>query len=213
MASDLLGSMRVEILGDNKKLDKSIKDSQKNTETFAKKTSALGGTLSKLFAGIGFAVVAKKLFDLGKQAENLFRVQELAETKLDATLKATGFAAGLTAEQLKTMASELQNVTTFGDETIISAQSMLLTFKDIGEDVFPRALESILDVSSAMGTDLQSSTIQIGKALNDPISGLAALSRVGIQFTEDQKDLIKGFVESGDKAQAQAVILKELKGS
>jgi hypothetical protein len=210
MASDYIGAVRVAVVGDNTQLDKSLKDSKKKTEDFGKSTAKLGGTLSKLFAGIGFAVVAKKLFDLGKQAENLFRVQELAETKLDATLKATGFAAGLTAEQLKTMASELQNVTTFGDETIISAQSMLLTFKDIGEDVFPRALESILDVSSAMGTDLQSSTIQIGKALNDPIAGLAALSRVGIQFTEDQKDLIKGFVESGDKAQAQAVILKEL---
>ena len=90
--ADLLGSMRVEIVGDNSKLDKSMKESQKKVTSF-------GSSLSKVFAGIGFAVVAKKLFDLGKQAENLFKVQELAETKLDATLKATASAAGLTADE------------------------------------------------------------------------------------------------------------------
>lgn len=210
MASDLLGSMRVEIVGDNSKLDKSINTSKKNTEEFGKSATGLGTSLGKLFTGIGFAVVAKKLFVLGKQAENLFQIQETAEAKLDQTLKATGEAAGLTAEELKKMASELQEVTTVGDEATIGAQSLLLTFKDIGRDVFPRALESILDVSEAMGQDLKSSTIQIGKALNDPVAGLAALSRVGIQFTEDQKELIKGFVETGDKAAAQGIILEEL---
>lgn len=208
--ADLLGAMRVEIVGDNSKLDKSIKDSKANTEKFGKSTEKLGASLGKLFTGIGFAVVAKKLFDLGKQAENLFQIQETAEAKLDATLLATGHAAGLTADELKKMAAELQKVTTFGDEATIGAQSLLLTFKDIGGDVFPRALESILDVSEAMGQDLKTSTIQIGKALNDPVAGLSALSRVGIQFTDVQKDLIKGFAESGDKASAQGIILEEL---
>jgi len=210
MASDLLGSMRVEIVGDNKKLDKSIKTSKKETEKFGKSTASLGKSLSGMFAGIGFAVVAKKLFDLGKAAENLFNVQKLAETKLDATLIATASAAGLTADELKKMATGLQEVTTFGDEAIIGAESLLLTFKDIGGDVFPRALESILDVSTAMGQDLKSSTVQLGKALNDPVGGIAALTRVGIQFTDSQKDLIKSFVEAGDVASAQGVILNEL---
>lgn len=209
-AADVVGRMRVEIVGDNSKLDKSINTSKKNTEKFGKSTASLGKNLGKLFAGIGFALVAKKLFDLGKQAENLFRVQELAETKLDATLKSTAFAAGLTADELKRMASGLQEVTTFGDEATIGAQSLLLTFKDIGGDVFPRALESILDVSTAMGQGLQQSTIQLGKALNDPIGGIAALTRVGIQFTDEQKNLIKSFVESGEVAKAQGVILDEL---
>jgi len=208
--ADLLGAMRVEIVGDNTKLDKSINDSQKNTKSFADNTAKLGSTLGKLFTGIGFAVVAKKLFDLGKAAENMFQIQEAAEAKLDATLLATGNAAGLTAEELKLMASELQGVTKFGDEATIGAQSLLLTFKEVGEDVFPRALESILDVSEAMGQDLKTSTVQIGKALNDPVAGLAALSRVGIQFSDVQKDLIKGFQENGDLASAQGVILEEL---
>ncbi len=212
MAADLLGTMRVEIVGDNTKLDKSIKQSEKSTKKFGDNTAKLGASLGKLFAGIGFAVVAKKLFDLGKASERLFQIQEAQEAKLEATIRATGSAAGLTAEELKNMASELQGVTKFGDEATIGAQSLLLTFKSIGGDVFPRALESILDVSEAMGQDLKSSTVQIGKALNDPVAGLAALGRVGIQFSDVQKDLIKGFQESGDLASAQGVILEELEG-
>ena len=61
-----------------------------------------------------------------------------------------------------------------------------------------------------MGTDLQSATIQVGKALNDPIGGISALSRVGIQFTADQKAMIEGMVEAGDVAGAQAIIIEEL---
>ena len=57
---------------------------------------------------------------------------------------------------------------------------------------------------------LKTTTIQIGKALNDPIKGLSALSRVGIQFTKQQKDLIKTFVNSGEVSKAQAVIIEEL---
>jgi|21_taG_2_1085346.scaffolds.fasta_scaffold00163_17 hypothetical protein len=136
--------------------------------------------------------------------------QEQAETKLNAVLKSTGGIAGVTANELKKMASGLQEVTSFGDEAIIEAQSLLLTFTKVGEDVFPKATETILNMSTAMGQDLQSATIQLGKALNDPITGISALSRVGVQLTDNQKAQIKSFTELGDIASAQKVILGEL---
>lgn len=56
---------------------------------------------------------------------------------------------------------------------------MLLTFTRIGKDVFPKAVGPILNVSTAMGTDLNSAALQVGKALNDPAKGINALSRAG----------------------------------
>ena len=53
-------------------------------------------------------------------------------------------------------------------------------------------------------------SFKLGKALNDPAKGLTALSRSGIQFTEDQKTMIKSMVEAGNTAGAQNMILKEL---
>jgi len=50
----------------------------------------------------------------------------------------------------------------------------------------------------------------LGKALNDPITGLTALRRVGITFSESQEKTIKTMQNMGDMAGAQKLILKEL---
>lgn len=135
---------------------------------------------------------------------------ERVSTQLDAVLKSTRGAAGLTAVEIKKMASEMQMLTTYGDEEVLSMQNLLLTFKHIKGDTFKQATMAVLDLSTAMGTDLNSAAIQVGKALNDPKIGLTALQRVGITFSEEQKKLIKNFQETGKVAEAQKIILKEL---
>jgi hypothetical protein len=154
----------------------------------------------------------RKVVEIGKQMIDVWREQELQEAKLAAVLKATGGAAGLSAFELKNMATELEKVTAVGGDTILSAQSILLTFKSIGRDEFPRTLKAAMDLSAAFGQDLKSSVMQVGKALEDPITGLASLRRVGVSFTEDQKELIAGLVEAGKSAEAQGVILDVLEG-
>jgi phage-related protein len=98
----------------------------------------------------------------------------------------------------------------FDDEAILGGESMLLTFTNIGKEVFPEATKTILDMSQALGQDLQSSAMQLGKALNDPVQGITALRRVGVAFTDDQEKMIKTMVEMGDVAGAQKLILAEL---
>ena len=92
----------------------------------------------------------------------------------------------------------------------------MLTFKNIrneagkGNDIFNQTTGIMADMSVALGQDTNSSAIQLGKALNDPIKGITALSRVGVSFTEGQKDQIKSLVESGKRTKAQKLILREL---
>lgn len=131
----------------------------------------------------------------------------------ESVIKSTGMAAGLTAEDMANLAASLsaaEGMSLFSDDAILSAQNVLATFKEIKGVKFEEATSAILDMSQAMGMDLQSATIQVGKALNDPIAGIGALSRVGVQFTEDQKKMIEGMVKAGDVAGAQALILGEL---
>ena len=190
------------------KINGDIKDFQNKLKDVGKDTAALQGTLSNIAtkATIAFAGLSATIGGLIAT----YRVQEQAEKKLATVLKSTGHAAGLTAKELTEMASGLQKVTTFGDETIIDAQSLLLTFTKIGKDVFPTATETILNMSQAMGQDLKSSTIMLGKALNDPVAGISALARVGVNLSEEQKNLIKSFSDVNDIASAQKVILGEL---
>ena len=137
--------------------------------------------------------------------------QEKALSQLDSILRSTGHAANITSIQLDSMAKGLAGMTRFGDEAIHSAEKLLLTFTNIKDDVFPDALGLTLDMAEAFGTDLKSSAIQLGKALNDPARGFTALRRIGVSFTGEQEKMIKNFVKTGDVASAQKVILEELK--
>ena len=141
---------------------------------------------------------------------NVTKQQVLVEAQLNAVLKSTASVAGLTAKELTNMASALQKQTRFGDEAIIKAQSLMLTFTKVGKDVFPDAIETVLNMSEAMGQDLQQGVIQVGKALNDPILGVTALRRVGVQLSKQQEQQVKDFVAVGDVASAQKIILGEL---
>ena len=146
----------------------------------------------------------------GKKFVEATAEQDKVLAQLQARLASTGHAAGLSAEELTKLASELQRTTTYGDEAVISAEALLLSFTRIGRDIFPDATRAVLDMATAMDQDLRSTVIQVGKALNDPIKGIDALRRVGVAFTELQKETIKTLVETGRAADAQRLILKEL---
>ena len=159
--------------------------------------------------GSGLSMIGNVIGDSIKEAQEFQSV--FAQTQ--AVVESTGMAAGFTAEEFAGLASDLSaasGMSLFSDDAILGATNVLATFKEIKGTTFEDATQAILDVSQAMGTDLQSATIQVGKALNDPIGGISALSRVGIQFTADQKAMIEGMVEAGDVAGAQAIIIEEL---
>ena len=140
----------------------------------------------------------------------LAQEQIASERKLEQAIKSTGAAAGFSADQLKRYAAERQKITNFGDEQTIAAAAVLATFTKIQGVQFKQALDSAQDMSTLLGGDLQSSIIQIGKALNDPIRGMTALTRSGVSFTEEQKTQIKNLAEQGDLIGAQKIILGEL---
>lgn len=178
-----------------------------NAKPFQQGLGSATSTL-KSFAATAIGVLGGiKLLGAALEAD---KIQTQAVANLEAVLKSTGAAAGFTSQQLQGMASDLQNVTTFGDEATIQAQAVLATFTQIKGDIFSEAIATAQDLSTVLGQDLQSSIVQMGKALNDPINGITALSRVGVSFSQEQKALIKSLVETGDVAGAQRVILAEL---
>lgn len=180
-----------------KGLTPGIDSARKSVTDFLSANAALVGTLSAVGSALAWSV---------KQAADAQKV----DAQLAAVLQSTNHAAGLSAESLDTLATNMSRMSTFEDEAIKSSEALLLTFTSIGKDVFPQAQQTILDMATAMGTDLQSATIQVGKALQDPILGVSALRRVGVNFNEDQQKLIKTMVETGDVMGAQQYILKEL---
>jgi hypothetical protein len=133
-----------------------------------------------------------------------------------AVIKSTGGAAKVTAGQVGHLATSLSKKVGIDDEVIQSGQNMLLTFKNIrneagkGNKIFDQATRTLVDMSVAMGEDPKQAAIKFGKALNDPIKGMTALSRVGVTFSDKQKAVITKMVKTGNILGAQKLILKEL---
>ena len=199
----VIGNLAVAVTANTIGLKKGLSGATSIIGGFGSKIAGLAGALLPLGAAIGGVFGAQKAISAARE-------QIAAEKKLEAVLIATGGAAGLTAGEIGKLAGELQKTTDFGDEVTLSAAAVLATFKEIKGDTFKEALGAAQDLSAVMGQDLQSSVVQIGKALNDPIKGVTALQRVGVSFTQQQKDQIKALQQSGNLLGAQQIILKEL---
>ena len=198
-----LNDLIVTIGATTRDFDKALGKSMRKMRTFGKNTKQLGKNMTM---GLTAPIAA-----LGFTAVKAFDQQAKAIAQVEAGLKSTGASVGFTSKQLQKMASDLQSKTLFGDEEILKdATAQLLTFTNITGDQFAKSQEAALNLATRLDGDLKSASIMLGKALNDPVANLSAMSRAGIQFSADQKEVIKALAESGDMAQAQSIILEEL---
>jgi hypothetical protein len=212
------GRIEVEILGDASGLSKTFKSATRDASAFGSKVSSAMGSIVKAgaFAGVAAGVVG--ITAVLKSGIGEWQEQAKVASATNAILKATKGVANVTAESLDDLAESLMAKTGMDDEAIKSGANLLLTFTKVrneagkGNDVFNRATVSALNLAQAGFGSVESASKLMGKALNDPIGGLAALSRVGIRFTEDQKKAIKAMVETGDVLGAQKLILADIEG-
>lgn len=205
-----LGTLTIDLIakiaGFTSGMDKAEREAQKRAKAIKGAFAGIGRTIAAGLAGIGVGIGFKAVIDATIDAEKAFAL-------LDNAVKQSGGAAGRTTGQLSDMAGELQRLTTFDDEAIMGAEQLLLRFRSIQGTNFDGALKSTLDLSAALGIDLQSAAKLVGKALEDPVKGVNQLARSGVVLSEQQKELVKRLVETGDKAGAQRVILDELNRS
>ena len=155
--------------------------------------------------------VAALAFGLGKAVGAASKAERQFK-KLEGILKATGHSAGLTLLEIEELAQDIGINTLASTQEIRDAAGILLTFKSITGDTFREALELSQDLAEIGFGSAKSAAMQLGKALEEPEIGLSALRRVGVSFTEDQKEQIKTLDFVGEKLKAQTVLLSALKG-
>jgi Arc/MetJ-type ribon-helix-helix transcriptional regulator/uncharacterized protein YukE len=202
-----LAKLVVKLEAQTAQYQKKLETSDRRLKRFEKDTKR---SLSKVATSFKTILGGVAVGALVRNVVRATEAQEQAVKQLETGLASTGNIVGQSIDELTKKAAELQKATTFGDEDIIAAQAQLVTFTGIVRDQFDRTIEAALDLSTRMDQDLKSSVVQLGKALNDPVANLSALSRAGIQFSNDQKSVIKSLVETNRLAEAQDVILQEL---
>jgi murein DD-endopeptidase MepM/ murein hydrolase activator NlpD len=183
-----------------------------------------GNRLNGVMAGVGGAIggiasnavmgALDKVFSVFTTGVDEIKDASAMTAQLEAGIKSTGNVAGVTLEGMKDLASEIQNYSGQTDDSITKTESLLLTFtniRNVGADqIFNDATKASADMAAKFGGEASDQAIVLGKALNDPVKGITALTRVGVSFTAAQKDQIKQMVETGDVVGAQKIILQEL---
>lgn len=172
----------------------------------AKKAAAIMGGIFAVKEGVDFL---KSSYEAATESNKV-----VAQT--GAVIKSTGDASKVTAAQVDDLGKAIAAKTGIDHDQIQTAENLILTFTNVrneagkGNDIFNQTTKIATDMGAALGGDASSNAIRLGRALQDPTAGLTALTRVGVTFTQAQKDQIKQMQSSGDLMGAQKVILGEL---
>jgi hypothetical protein len=165
-----------------------------------------GGFLASMGISAGFYKVGEMMHDGVEKAHEL----HAAEAQVRAGLLSTKGAAGVAFEDIEKVVNRVASSSLYSKGELMDMQSILVTFPDVTSKTFGAASQAIADMSSRMHQDLKSSAVEVGKALQDPLTGITALRRIGVNFDKEQTEVIKNLVKNGHKAEAQQRILTEL---
>ncbi|BAQ93771.1 unnamed protein product [uncultured Mediterranean phage uvMED] len=189
---------------------KKLNDTLKTTE---RRAATATGNIQRM--GVSFRTTLGSVVALTGAVTFFSRsLNVLGERQADAAALANGLrklgrgAADL--ERLQKAADELGKATLFDQEDFDRGFALLTSFQTIGVESYTRVAKAAADVAQVTKQDVNSSLLQLAKALQDPVRGLTALSRSGTTFTEQQKEQIKALVESGKQLEAQQFILAEI---
>jgi hypothetical protein len=203
-------TLKLNLLADVSEFSRGLESSQKKLKRFGKSVDQSFKKTAILAAGLGAA--AFKFVEAGE-----------ASATANARILQINESMGLFGDQAKGVTDRLVKLaeatalnTGVDQNAIKLTQAKLLTFKELAATAdqvggaFDRATMAAIDMAAAGFGEAESNAVQLGKALNDPIKGITALTRSGITFTAEEKKLIETLVNSGKTLEAQDLILKAI---
>lgn len=209
MAGTTLGFLKFVLGFDSVAFKKGMTQSERDLVTLQKKFQSVGKSMTDIGAKLTIGITAPLA---GFAAKGIKEAQETAAAmaQVNAALASMGPVAGRTAKQLEQAANAFEGSSLYeGDQILKEVTANLLTFGNISGKAFDQAQQAAINLATRLGGDLQGAALLVGKALNDPIKGIGALGKAGIQFSVEQKAAIKAMAETGNVAGAQAILLAE----
>ena len=205
------GNMIVTLVANTKKFSKGLQNAGTATQKFGR---AVGGAMKFALSAIGLLAGAIIMFlpnfiKMGEEA----RKSELRLGNIAKQMGLFGKNTDNVTRRMSKYAETISFATGIDDELVRSAQAIMLTFKELGKSAdeiggpFDRATNAALDLAAAGFGTVESNAKQLGKALQDPVTGLTALRKAGVTFTAAQREQIEALVDSNKLLEAQDLIL------
>ena len=193
-----------------------------NVADASTKASTKAVALGTMLGGIGKDLISGGIQAAGSIISDAFAGAEDAAKSaalLNNEISNLGPAAQEAFSGAADFAGELGNNIGQDDDDIKKVQAKLASFPDAfrqgsdGADAMKRATAAAFDLQALGIGDAESNILGIGKALNDPIKGMTALSKSGVSFTAVQKEQIKNAMAHGDLAKAQKILLEGIESN
>ena len=209
-----LGTAQQQLTTRTKELKTELDQAKQRTKEMGTAASKAAAGFSTMQRAIGAASAALVAMGAKRQFDAVVNEQEQLQRNLLRTeqlIRQTGRAGDASAAQLHEQARALALATLGSTEGIMQSQQQLLAFRNISTETFDEIIERALDITTVLGNGMPEAIKQLGRALSDPVKNLGALSEAGIQFSAEQETVIKSLAETGQMAEAQAMILEQLK--
>jgi len=207
-------TLKLNILAETKDLVKGLNEADKATSSAGDKIKKGFKIAAAAIAAAGAAAIAfgAKAIQAAEQAATAnARIAQINES-----MGLFGSSVGQVNERLIAYAEATARATGIDQNSIKATQAKLLTFQELAKSAnqvggeFDRATKAAIDLAAAGFGSAETNAVQLGKALQDPIKGLTALSRSGVTFTETEKERIRTLVESNQVGEAQRLILEAI---
>ena len=207
-------TLKLNILAETASLLKGLKDADKATRTAGDRIKAGFKVAAAAIAAAGAAAIA-----FGVKAIAAAEAASTANARIEQINESMGLfgsSVGEVNDRLIKYAEATARATGIDQNSIKATQAKLLTFKELAQSAnqvggeFDRATKAAIDLAAAGFGSAETNAAQLGKALQDPIKGLTALSRSGVTFTETEKERIKTLVESNQVGEAQRLVLEAI---
>ena len=180
--------------------------------------SGFGKKLAGVAAGIAAAFSIRAISNFAKEAVLAAEGVATANARIGQIAKTTaqfGAQTDAVTDRIIKFAEAQEMRIAVDAEVIKGVQGQLLTFKKLGASAdetggnFDRATMAAFDLAAVYGS-AESAAMGLGKAMEDPTTGLTALRKQGVSFSEEQREQIRILQESGDLLGAQNIILTEI---
>jgi phage-related protein len=211
-------TLKLSILADIAGLSKGLNQGTNEVQGFGSKMADFGKKAAVAFAAAGIAAAAFAV-KFAKDAIVAGEAASTANSRIEQINKSMGLFGASTGEVNKSLiayAEVTARATGVDTNSIKATQAKLLTFKELAKTAneiggqFERTTKAAIDLGAAGFGTAETNAVALGKALNDPIKGITALTRNGITFTEVEKNRIKTLVESNKVGEAQNLILQAI---
>ena len=180
------------------------KQAAKNFESASQSFNVFKGVLGAQVAIKGLTALkdaAVGLFDvIATDGVNAAIAEEQALTRLDTAMKLAGNNTDGAKKEFLAFANALEDTTGVQDDVIIGNVALLQSLTQLSKQGLKDATKAAIDLSKALGVDLESATRALGSAANGNLSQLQRLTK-------------QTFVSGADDAETFALALEKLNKS